>query len=198
MNGQEGEIRACPGCGKTDGVARTDSPFGVDAWRCAACSMSWAVTVVNPRPQLADLGSAVEEIGALRWVLRAVVTLAEQAPALADGALRNRLAGRGLGADQLGAFRDHAHQHRSPLRVSGRPLVEAPDSRRPAGPHCRGAVVSPQQPRPVHDRWRDATGIHLDDGYDPPRNIEQIIAALRALAAEHGVNHNSPQGEGEP
>ena len=77
--------------------------------------MSWAVTVVNPRPQLADLGLAVEEIGALRWVLRAVVTLAEQAPALADGALRNRLAGRGLGADQLGAFRDHATStdHRS-------------------------------------------------------------------------------------
>lgn len=157
---------ACPGCGKTDGVARTDSPCRVDAWRCAACSMSWSVTVVNPRPQLADLGSAVEEIGALCWVLRAVVTLAEQAPALADGALRNRLAGR-CGAGDPGA-----------CPVNWR--------------------VSPQQPRPVYDRWRDATGIHLDDGYDPPRNIEQIIAALRALAAEHGVNHSSPQGEGEP
>jgi hypothetical protein len=40
---------------------------------------------------LADLGAAAEEIGRLRWALRQVIALADEAPALTDAQLRQRL-----------------------------------------------------------------------------------------------------------
>lgn len=40
---------------------------------------------------LADLGAAAEEIGRLRWSLRQVIALAEEAPQLTDAQLRQRL-----------------------------------------------------------------------------------------------------------
>jgi hypothetical protein len=40
---------------------------------------------------LADLGAAAEEIGRLRWALRQVIALAEDAPGLTDAQLRERL-----------------------------------------------------------------------------------------------------------
>jgi len=45
-----------------------------------------------PRPAyLADLGAAAEEIGRLRWSLRQVIALADEAPAFTDAQLRQRL-----------------------------------------------------------------------------------------------------------
>jgi hypothetical protein len=45
-----------------------------------------------PRPaHLADLGAAAEEIGRLRWCLRQVIALADEAPQLIDAQLRERL-----------------------------------------------------------------------------------------------------------
>ena len=45
-----------------------------------------------PRPAyLADLGAAAEEIGRLRWALRQVIALADEATALTDAQLRQRL-----------------------------------------------------------------------------------------------------------
>ena len=40
---------------------------------------------------LADLGAAAEEIGRLRWALRQVIALADEAPQLTDAQLRERL-----------------------------------------------------------------------------------------------------------
>jgi hypothetical protein len=40
---------------------------------------------------LDDLGAAAQEIGRLRWTLRQVVTLADDAPGLTDQQLRDRL-----------------------------------------------------------------------------------------------------------
>jgi hypothetical protein len=46
----------------------------------------------SPRPAyLADLGAAAEEIGRLRWALRQVIALADDAPGLTDAQLRQRL-----------------------------------------------------------------------------------------------------------
>lgn len=80
----------CPGCDRADGV----EPTGPDAGRCTHCGMSWAVSIVNPRPlpgYLADLGAAAEEIGRLRWGLDKVIALADEAPQLSDQRLRERL-----------------------------------------------------------------------------------------------------------
>ncbi|MBV9142836.1 MAG: hypothetical protein JO115_18310 [Pseudonocardiales bacterium] len=52
------------------------------------------ISVVNPhlRPaHHADLAAAVEEISRLRWALRQVITLADDAPTLTDQQLRGRL-----------------------------------------------------------------------------------------------------------
>jgi hypothetical protein len=40
---------------------------------------------------LADLGAAAEEIGRLRWSLRQIIALADEAPQLTDAQLRQRL-----------------------------------------------------------------------------------------------------------
>jgi transposase-like protein len=87
----------CPGCDETDGVEQTTStPRGVAAWTCTRCGMNWAVTLVNHGQRAAayfeQLAATVEEIGRLRWLLRQVVTLADDAPTLTDDHLRARLA----------------------------------------------------------------------------------------------------------
>ena len=57
--------------------------------------MDWAVTLVNHGQRSAayfgQLAATVEEIGRLRWLLRQVITLADDAPGLSDEQLRNRL-----------------------------------------------------------------------------------------------------------
>lgn len=68
---------ACPACDQIEGVELTTATARVEAWRCTRCGMSWAVTVVNPPPALS--------------VLRAVITLADETPELADAELRDRL-----------------------------------------------------------------------------------------------------------
>jgi hypothetical protein len=60
------------------------------AWSCTACRTDWAITVVNPRPFLDHLTTTVE-LAAARSVLRQVIALAEQAPALTDDQVRARL-----------------------------------------------------------------------------------------------------------
>ena len=50
--------------------------------------MDWAVTLVNHGQRSAayfgQLAATVEEIGRLRWLLRQVITLADDAPGLSD------------------------------------------------------------------------------------------------------------------
>ena len=82
----------CPGCGSAHGVQRTPvtSPR-VQAWSCAACGMSWAITTANPQPYLDRLTATVEQLGAARFMLRQIIELAEHAPGLTDRELRDRL-----------------------------------------------------------------------------------------------------------
>jgi hypothetical protein len=57
--------------------------------------MSWAISLVNPRGQrpayFDRLAATVERLGATRSVLRAVITLADDAAMLSDAELRDRL-----------------------------------------------------------------------------------------------------------
>jgi hypothetical protein len=69
---------------------RSGASPGVRAWSCAACRTDWAITVVNPHPFLDHLATTVE-LAAVRSVLREIIALAEQAPALPDDQLRARL-----------------------------------------------------------------------------------------------------------
>lgn len=52
--------------------------------------MSEAISAINPRPWLDHLTATVE-LAAARSVLREIITLADQAPVLADEQLRSRL-----------------------------------------------------------------------------------------------------------
>ncbi|HET9116484.1 MAG TPA: hypothetical protein VFN75_00125 [Pseudonocardiaceae bacterium] len=87
-------IDPCPYCGTSGVQATPDTPSRVRAWSCPACRTDWAVSVVNPHLRnsyLVEMAAAVEEIGRLRRTLAQVITLADQAPALTDCELRNRL-----------------------------------------------------------------------------------------------------------
>jgi hypothetical protein len=85
------DVNPCPSCGDTTSVQPTPgiSPR-VKAWSCAACRTDWAITVANPRPFLDHLTASVE-LAAARSVLRAVIALADEAPALTDDQVRARL-----------------------------------------------------------------------------------------------------------
>ncbi len=87
----------CPYCRGAEGVQPiTGTSPVVQAWSCTACDTTWAISVVNPHSRtaahLTDLRAAVEKLGRLRWTLRQVVTLDDDAPALTDEHLRARLA----------------------------------------------------------------------------------------------------------
>ncbi|MGH3771569.1 MAG: hypothetical protein ACRDRW_09270 [Pseudonocardiaceae bacterium] len=87
-----GTAASCSGCVATTGVQRTTSVGEVvQAWSCAMCGMTWAITVVNPHLRAAYPAGAVEEIGRLRRALRQVITLADDAPTITDRQLRDRL-----------------------------------------------------------------------------------------------------------
>jgi hypothetical protein len=89
--GAGAEVEPCPGCGTTSDVkVITGTSPKVQAWNCAACGTEWAVTVVNPRSYLDYLVATVELTGA-RSALRALLTLADDAPGLTDRELRSRL-----------------------------------------------------------------------------------------------------------
>jgi hypothetical protein len=111
---------ACPGCGDTTGVHPVPglSPR-VRAWSCPACRTDWAITVANPRPWLDQLTATVE-LAAARSMLRQVIALADEAPALPDDQLRLRL--RAL------AVRGTPRSHALPRSPAGRWSSEAPDS----------------------------------------------------------------------
>ncbi len=84
---------SCPGCGRIDGVQQTTATDQVTAWECTS-GLSWATSVINPhlRADYFDqLATTVKEIGRLRWLLRQVVQLADDAPQMADVELRTRL-----------------------------------------------------------------------------------------------------------
>jgi ribosomal protein L37AE/L43A len=89
------DIDPCPYCGASIGVQRVPAPAKVQAWACDHCHTNWAVSVVNPHLRgtayLTDLAAAVGEISRLRWTLAQVITLADDAPQLADWELRTRL-----------------------------------------------------------------------------------------------------------
>jgi hypothetical protein len=85
------DVNPCPSCGGTSGVrVRSGASPGVRAWSCAACRTDWAIAVVNPRPFLEHLTATVE-LAAARSMLRQVIALAAQAPALSDDQVRARL-----------------------------------------------------------------------------------------------------------
>jgi hypothetical protein len=91
MRGMSADIEPCPCCGSTSDVkVITDTSLNVQAWICAACGAEWALTVVNPRSYLDYLAATVELAGA-RSALRALLTLADDAPTLSDEELRSRL-----------------------------------------------------------------------------------------------------------
>lgn len=84
----------CPYCGTTHGVQPTPAPPTVTAWTCTACGTDWAISVVNPHLRTtypADLAATAHEIRRLRRTLRGIITLADDAPELADPELRDRL-----------------------------------------------------------------------------------------------------------
>jgi hypothetical protein len=85
------DVDSCPSCGDASGVrVRSGASPRVWAWSCAACRTDWAITVVNPHPFLDHLATTVE-LAAARSVLRGIIALAEQAPALPDDQLRAHL-----------------------------------------------------------------------------------------------------------
>jgi hypothetical protein len=85
------DLDPCPYCGDASGVqVLANTPPRVRAWSCAACRTDWAITVANPRPFLDHLTATVK-LAAARSVLRGIIALAEQAPALPDDQLRDRL-----------------------------------------------------------------------------------------------------------
>jgi hypothetical protein len=83
----------CPYCGATSGVRQTSDTGRIQAWACDRCATDWAFTVPDSRTAalLDDLGAVAQEIGRLRWTLRQVVTLADDAVGLTDVELRTRL-----------------------------------------------------------------------------------------------------------
>jgi ribosomal protein L37AE/L43A len=85
------DIDPCPHCDTTAGVRLISSPPKVWAWSCAACGTRWVMSVVNPHLYLDRLAEAVAEAGRLRWLLRQVVQLADDAPTITDEQLRIRL-----------------------------------------------------------------------------------------------------------
>lgn len=89
----EPDSGGCPCCDFANGVTRVAcaSPK-VEAWSCAACGGQWWISVVNPRPQpFLDRLTGTVELAAARSVLRAVITLADEAPGISDEELRSRL-----------------------------------------------------------------------------------------------------------
>ncbi len=86
------DVNPCPSCGGTSGVrVRSSVSPGMRAWSCVACRTDWAIAVVTPRPFLDHLTATVE-LAAVRSMLRQVIALADEAPALPDDQLRARLA----------------------------------------------------------------------------------------------------------
>jgi len=86
------DIDPCPYCGGTSRVQQiTNTPPKVQGWSCAECGTDWWIGVVNPRPYLDYLAGLVD-LAAARSMLRQVIALADEAPALPDDQLRVRLA----------------------------------------------------------------------------------------------------------
>jgi hypothetical protein len=89
--------------------------------------MNWAVTLVNHGQRatyFAQLAATVEEIGRLRWLLRQVVRLADDAPGLSDEQLRDRLAALADRAHSGLQDSDHFSAARAPAgRVLDRGLL---------------------------------------------------------------------------
>ncbi|MGH3852533.1 MAG: hypothetical protein ACRDR6_03355 [Pseudonocardiaceae bacterium] len=90
-----GTAESCPGCEATTGVLRTTGTAPtIQTWSCTTCGLNWVISAVNPHlcpAHLADLAAAAEDIGRLRWALRQVITLADDAPTITDEQLRDRL-----------------------------------------------------------------------------------------------------------
>jgi hypothetical protein len=70
----------------------TNTPPKKRGWSCGECGPHWWISVVNPRPYLDYLGGRVE-LAVARSMLRQVIALADEAPALPDDQLRHRLVG---------------------------------------------------------------------------------------------------------
>jgi hypothetical protein len=89
--GASTEIDPCPHCGDTsDMQVITNTAPTAQAWKCGACGTEWAITVVNPCSYLDYLAATVELAGT-RSALRALLSLADDAPGLTDAELRSRL-----------------------------------------------------------------------------------------------------------
>jgi ribosomal protein L37AE/L43A len=81
-------IDPCPSCETTTGVQRiTNTPPTVQAWSCTKCGTDWAISVVNPllrSAYLTELAATRGEVGRLRWTLRQIFALVDDAPRLTD------------------------------------------------------------------------------------------------------------------
>jgi hypothetical protein len=86
------DLAPCPYCGGTNGVQQvTSTSPRAQGWSCGECGTDWWIGVINPRPYLDYLVGWVE-LAAARSMLRQVIALADEAPALPDDQLRARLA----------------------------------------------------------------------------------------------------------
>jgi hypothetical protein len=83
----------CAYRGTTTGVRQTGDTGRIQAWACDHCNTDWPFTVPDSRAvaRLTDPGAAAQEIDRLRWLLRQLCSLADDAPTTADQQLRDRL-----------------------------------------------------------------------------------------------------------
>jgi ribosomal protein L37AE/L43A len=91
-------IHPCPSCRTITGVRLiTGTSPRVRAWSCTACRTNWAITVANPQSYFDRLTATVEQLGATRSVLRAVITLADDTATLPDTAAQHYFRSTWLG-----------------------------------------------------------------------------------------------------
>ena len=134
------ELDPCPYCGITTEVQSiTGTSRESEAWSCSACQTNWAIAV-DPRLFLAHLAATVE-LAMARPVLREVITLANQAPGLADDQLRFRL----LALAACATPRSTAASRSPADRWSRRPPTLFPTASRSQIPPMLNMPISQQQ-----------------------------------------------------
>ncbi len=104
-------LTSCPGCGQIDGVEQTSRTPRVAAWKCTPVRNGLGDLAGQPRAasRLLRPLAAPQQLDATRSVLRAIITLADDAATLSEQELRDRLL----------ALADRA-------KLAQRPIVEDP------------------------------------------------------------------------
>jgi ribosomal protein L37AE/L43A len=85
---------ACPYCRTSDRIRQTSDTDRVQAWSCDHCGTDWAYSLPDTRAAVlptTDLGAVAQEIGRLRWIVRQLCALVDDAPTITNAELRDRL-----------------------------------------------------------------------------------------------------------